>query len=177
MRFLLLLAAGVAIVLAYVRSGESTVVLVLSLLTFLAVVAAVALRPWEAAGGPPFGARADRDGNDTWRCGYDVVWDGRGVEGVPVGDRLPRLVVWSRIDGIEAGRHRAALDDRPADWRRAVRLTLFRAGGGEGDGPTELWLCLGPDQDPEALVADLDRAWTETAARRWYPGPDANPGR
>lgn len=156
---------------AYVRSGESVAVLVLSLITFLAVLAVVARQPWAATrrtDGSP-----EQPWDDAWRCGHDLVWDRQGVQAVAVGDRLPQRVVWSRIDGVDSDRHRAAIDDRAADWRRAVHLDLYRPDGHPG--PDELWLCVGPDQDPDVVATELERAWRRVAARRWYPEPDPEP--
>lgn len=183
-RFVGLLAVGVAIVVAYVRTGESIAVLVLSLVTFVVILAVVALRPWETAGiaggTGSVDSAGDGDGrpiedwDDVWRCGYDVTWGDRGVEAVAVGDRQPQRVVWSRIDGIDLGRHRASVGNRPPEWRRAVRLTLYQTSTGvdseSRSGPPERWLAVGPDQHPEDVVAGLDRARRQVAARRWAPG-------
>ena len=170
-RFLALLAVGVAVVVLYVRTGESVAVLVLSLTTLLIGLAAVALRPWEGAGS----ARTeDLDHwDDTWRSGHDVVWDRRGVEAVAVGERTPRLVVWSRIDGIEIGRHRAGGGDGSTERRRGIRLTVYRPPGEPG--PRDLWLSLGPDQEPGLVATDLERAWRSVERPGARPTPDRSP--
>lgn len=180
-RFVLLLAAGVGIMVLYVRAGESVVVLVLSLATLLIGLALWSQQPWRTddagkrTGAHP--ARGDGGGrgpDETWRCGHDIVWDERGVRAVAVGERLPELTVWSRIDGIAVGRHRSPVDDRGNQRRRGLRLELYQPSGrppGVSDG-AERWFCLGPDQDPERVAAELTSTWRRVAARRWYPEPE-----
>ncbi len=171
-RFVLLLAAGVVIVVLYVRTGESLVVLALSLLTLLVGLVLVDRRPWVVDGtgsGPD-----DLHGDDTWRCGHDVVWDRQGIRAVAIGDRLPSLTLWSRIDRIAVGLHSETLADQGAERRRGLHLVLDRRDGelvasaGRGD----VWLCLGPDQDPDRVAGELSRARRRMAPDRTDRRPD-----
>ncbi len=165
-RFVLLLAAGVVIVVLYVRTGESLVVLALSLVTLLAGLVLAERRPWAVERSDS--ASGELRWDDTWRCGHDVVWDHQGVRAVAVGDRLPSLTLWSRIDRISVGPHRDVVADRGTEQRRGLHLELYRRDGelvasaGRGD----VWLCLGPDQDPDRIVGALTRAWRQTASDR-----------
>lgn len=193
-RFVLLLAAGVFIMVVFVRSGESLGVLVLSLATFGLGLAAYVAQPWhldrdragdgEADDATGAVRRRDDRWDGTWRCGHDVTWDERGVRGVAVGDRLPHLTVWSRVDGIGVGRHRDEVDQRGPQQRRGLRLDLYRGPGGgvgtTGAGPhtsgdqrrNVVWLCVGPDQDPDRVADELGAAWRRVAAQRRYPEPE-----
>lgn len=165
---MLLLAAGVAIMVLYVRSGESLVVLMLSLVTLLAIVAVMAMRPWQGA---EDAGRIDPAWDQTWRCGHDVTWDQRGIHAVAVGDRLPRLTMWSRVDRITVGQHRSQVDHRGHQRRRGLRLDLYQPVAGDRDGvdQREVWLCLGPDQDPERMAAELSSAWRRISTGRGQP--------
>jgi hypothetical protein len=184
-RFTALLAVGVAIMVIYVRSGESLVVLLLCLATFLAGLAVWIKQPWAVGAGLGAG-RSGRAGtgdgrgpnqpdlrwDDTWRSGHDITWDQQGVRGVTVGDRLPGMTVWSRIDRITVGRYRASADDRSPQRRQGIHLELYRRQGRPLDtaDPSEVWLCLGPDQDPERVAADLASAWRRAMAARGTDG-------
>jgi hypothetical protein len=204
-RFGALLAAGVAIVVLYVRAGESPVVLVLALVTLVVGLVLWETRPWlgaEAGGVEPErgpqagpGATGDPDARsgrgrgrpgdlagalrppgqlDTWRSGHDLTWDERGIRAVAVGNRMPHLVVWSRIDAIDLVRHRAAVDDRRPERRRGIRLALYRPPGKAGE--TETWLCVGPDQDIQRVTADLRSAWRDAGESPSDGGDGRPPG-
>lgn len=191
-RFTALLAVGVAITVIYVRSGESLVVLLLCLVTFLAGLAVWIRQPWaigaglgagrSGRAGPADGRepnRPDLRWDDTWRSGHDITWDQQGVRGVTVGDRLPGMTVWSRIDRITVGRSRASTDDRSPQRRQGIHLELHRRQGRPLDPAdrTEVWLCLGPDQDPERVAADLASAWRRAMADRGIDGAGGEGGR
>ncbi len=175
-----LLAAGVVMVVVYIRSGESLAVLILSIVSLFAVVAIVQWRPWDldairhAAAGPgrsvTTGRRRGRQGAagaghgsaraPVWRSGFDVTWDARGISGVAVGAKAPRLWSWSQIDDISHGWHRNAVAGRAAEERVALRLDFPSLRNPEE--PAEAWVTLGPGQDPADVVPLARAAWRET---------------
>lgn len=181
--FTALMAAGVAIVLVYIWSGESLAVLILSIISLFAVLLIVQWRPWRVDGDslwprpstedpdPHLDAALpddpDRHGSGTapvWRSRFDVTWDGRGLSAVAVGERAPQMWSWTRMDDICYDWCAAISEDDVAEERLALRLDFPDHRNPEE--PLSAWLMLGPDQDPATIVANGRLAWRESKITR-----------
>lgn len=96
------------------------------------------------------------------RADLDVTWDDRGVSGVPVGQRAPRMWSWASIDEVGA----EVLPDRNhgRPTRTALRIDLPDAK--DPMEPVVAWLSFGPEQVPDEAVESIKLAWRSSKRQR-----------
>ena len=152
-RFVVLMAIGIGIVMIFIWSGESLIVLALTIITLFAVLGIWLWRPWEAAGsgiGLESGGNEALDvvgGSDTgevgpcWRNPFDITWDDRGLSGVLLGAQAPQMWTWSQIDDIGYDWFTDGLEERLA-FRVSIPDVQNPAE------PVEVWVMFGPEQEP-----------------------------
>lgn len=157
--FAALLVTGSLVVLLYIWSGESKLVLVLALFTLGAALFLADWRPWEVdeskkaayrprlpnrtAGGRYAAAGQIRAGTDSSFTAYNITCDKRGISGVPEGEQAPQLWAWSQIDDI-------LIDDRYDGQLPSLRLSFPNLR--DPAEPAHAWIRFGPDQDPDSVL-------------------------
>lgn len=169
------MVVGVLIVLIYLWSGESIVVLFLTITSLFAGLALWDRKPWaepEPDAPPP---KAPRRPPPVWRCDHDIAWDARGLSGVPVGEQAAQLWPWSQIDDVSRDWCSISLptdDLAKADERVALRLDFPNPQDAEE--PATAFAALGPRQDPELVVRRVREAWRDykvTKSRLYHLSP------
>ncbi|MGB5759152.1 MAG: hypothetical protein WBM50_19730, partial [Acidimicrobiales bacterium] len=216
-RFIAMLATGVLIMMIYIWSGESVAALIMAIVTLFAVVAIIEWKPWAVDGddhqppgwskrstgwaGAGTGAASAPDhprseGDDSpdpvWRSEVDITCDDRGVSGVAIGERAPRLWSWLQIvdiqqvwytwaDGDPVGELRNRPEPEEGEAAEAAGADDVASGERIGlclsfpmhrnpEKPAEAGIMFGPDQDPDTVVHDLRSAWrrSKVAKSRFY---------